>query len=90
MAGFPIGYPVLFGLAGAAWVLASDGSNRKAAQFGGVGVLVGIGLGVLKMSAGDVSGLGRVRNPQPRARVFTTSRDDEHTHTVSIPRRFLR
>ena len=51
MAGFPIGYPVLFGMAGAGLALVSDKSNETAALYGAVGIMAGLGLGLIKQSA---------------------------------------
>ena len=60
MAGFPIGFPVLGALTGLAWVLGGGGSDRNAKRAAGVGFVIGAGLGLLKMSTAQTSGLGRV------------------------------
>lgn len=66
MAGFPIGFPVLGALAGAAWVLGGGGSDRNAKRAAGAGFVIGAGLGLLKMTSAQTSGLGRMHyNPHP-------------------------
>lgn len=61
MAGFPIGFPLLGALAGAAWVLADDGSDTAAKKGAGLGFLVGLGLGALKATAESST----ASSPQP-------------------------
>ena len=66
MADFPLGFPLLGALAGAAWVLAGDGTDDAAKKGAAVGLLVGLGLGALKATADSskpTSSIGHSSNP---------------------------